>query len=114
MGALNVFPLCAAFGVGLGMLFTKRHVAVLGMLLYFTQVENRLPRYLGIDTATYLPGLSASQALDGLTAMDRVLGGPAVTQSAWWLARLVLFGWAAVAVAVGIAAALRRDVRATQ
>jgi hypothetical protein len=111
-GALLVFPLCAAFGVGVGLLCHNRCAAVLGMLLYLTAVEKWLPRVGGPDVAAYRPGLSGSQALDGATAMDRLLGGPATTQPAW-LPVVIFGGWAAVAVAVGITVALRREVRAT-
>ncbi|HTF46248.1 MAG TPA: hypothetical protein VK735_02245 [Pseudonocardia sp.] len=105
-GALVVFPLCALFGLGLGILFRNRSAAVIGMLLYLTHLEPLFCRGLnGIgwsSAITYLPAMSAAKALDGLTAAHRVLGGFAVVQPAW-LTLLVFIGWTALALLAGTA-----------
>ncbi|MDT7657854.1 MAG: type transport system permease protein, partial [Pseudonocardiales bacterium] len=109
-----VFALWAVLGVGLGTLINNQLAAIVGVLVYLLLVEQiisglaSLSNFGRIDD--YLPGGSASASLTGLAGSEPFGGSFSGLGLPWWLALLIFFGYAAVAVLAGAAAAQRRDV----
>ena len=113
-GSLPLFALWAVVGVGVGMLLRSQAVAVLAVLLYTMLIEN-VAVYLASDSPVldkitdYLPRVATAYALSGFTGGEQ-FGGTFGVAHAWWLMLLVVAGYAAVAMLVGIAAVRRRDL----
>jgi ABC-type transport system involved in multi-copper enzyme maturation permease subunit len=113
-GGVVAFALWAVIGVGVGMLLRSQAFGVLAALLYSTIVEP-IVIYLGSLTEVadritdFLPGVATRYALKGLSGGEQFGGGFGVALP-WWLMLLVVAGYAAVAMLVGIAAARRRDL----
>ncbi|MDT7670785.1 MAG: type transport system permease protein [Pseudonocardiales bacterium] len=109
-----VFALWAVLGVGLGTLINNQLAAIVGVLVYLLLVEQiisglaSLSNFGRIDD--YLPGGSASASLTGLAGSEPFGGSFSGLGLPWWLALLIFFGYAVVAVLAGAAAAQRRDV----
>jgi hypothetical protein len=113
-GGLVVFALWAVIGVGVGMLVRSQAFGVLAAVLYVLLVEPLLVyggSFAGVtDKITdFLPGVATRYFLKGLTGGAQFSGGFGIAH-AWWLMLLVVVGFAAVAMLVGIAAARRRDL----
>ncbi|HEX4252378.1 MAG TPA: hypothetical protein VH008_31250 [Pseudonocardia sp.] len=111
--ALVVFALWAVLGVGLGTLVNNQLAAIVGVLVYLLLVEQIIGGLASLSNLgridDYLPGGSATASLTGLAGSEPfgTFGGFGVP---WWLALLIFFGYALVAVLAGAAAAQRRDI----
>jgi ABC-2 type transport system permease protein len=109
-----VFALWAALGVGLGTLINNQLAAIVGVLVYLLLVEQIISGLASLSNLgridDYLPGGSASASLTGLAGSEPFGGSFGGLELSWWLALLIFFGYAAVAVLAGAAVAQRRDV----
>ncbi|WP_028936761.1 hypothetical protein [Pseudonocardia spinosispora] len=110
---MMVFALWAVIGVGVGTLIDNQVGAILGVLVYLLLAEGLITGVARFtDTGQideFLPGGSAAWALQGLVdngAFSLSTGSPLP----WWLALLIFFGYALVAVLAGAAVAQTRDV----
>jgi ABC-type transport system involved in multi-copper enzyme maturation permease subunit len=114
LAAVVVYALWAALGVGLGTLLNNQLTAVLGVLVYLLLVEQIVVAIVSLEGSGridgYTPGGSASSVLTGLAEASPFGGSLSGLGLPWWLALMVFFGYAAVAVLAGAAAAQRRDV----
>jgi ABC-2 type transport system permease protein len=112
--ALLVFALWAVLGVGLGTLVNNQLAAIVGVLVYLLLVEQIISGLASLSNLgridDYLPGGSASTSLTGLAGSEPFGGGFGGFGLPWWLALLIFFGYALVAVLAGAAVAQRRDI----
>ena len=112
--ALVVFALWAVLGVGLGTLVNNQLAAIVGVLVYLLLVEQIIGGLASLSNLgridDYLPGGSATASLTGLAGSEPFGGGFGAFGVPWWLALLIFFGYAVVAVLAGAAAAQRRDI----
>lgn len=103
--------LWAAIGVGVGAVLRNQVAAIVVVVAFSQLVEPMLRLGLGAwertrDAARYLPG-AAGDAMAGASVLT--LGSEA-DLLVWWQGGLVLTAYAAVLLAVGAAATVRRDV----
>ena len=114
VAAVVVFALWAALGVGVGTLINNQLTAVLGVLVYLLPVEWIVVNLIDLQgpgrVDGYTPGGSASGVLTGLADVSPFGGSLGTSGLPWWLALMIFFGYTAVAVLAGAAAAQRRDV----
>jgi ABC-type transport system involved in multi-copper enzyme maturation permease subunit len=114
LASLVVFGLWAALGVGVGTLLNNQLTAVLGVLVYLLLVEQIVVAIVSLEGSGrvdgYTPGGSASGVLSGLAEASPFGGSLSGLGLPWWLALMIFFGYAAVAVLAGAAAAQRRDI----
>lgn len=108
-----VFALWSVIGVGIGTLIDNQVGAILGVLVYLLIVEGLMTGIAKFTDAgqidEYLPGGAAAWALQGLVdsgGFSLSVGSPLP----WWLALLIFFGYALVAVLAGAAVAQTRDI----
>jgi hypothetical protein len=94
-----VAAVSAMIGVGVGAIVRHQVAAIVGALVWFLVAEN-LADGLAPAVARYLP----------VHAMNAIVGGSLGVTVGVGLAGALLVGWAALAVAGGVAALARRDV----
>ncbi len=110
--ALVAFVLWGLIGVGVGTLVGNQIVAILlgiGLIIveFIAQVALSFVSW-GPDLVKWLPSAATNAMLAPTT--DTGPGGPTIEVLPWWLALIVLVGYAAVTAGVGAALTLRRDV----
>ncbi len=110
--ALLAFVLWGLIGVGVGTLVGNQIVAILvgiGFIVveFIAQVALGFVSW-GPDLVKWLPSAATNAMLQPTT--DTGPGGPVIEVLPWWLALIVLVGYAAVTAGIGAALTLRRDV----
>lgn len=98
-------------GMGMGVLIRNMVVAVIIAIAFAYMVEPLVSFVFAFqewDVALNLMPSGATSALMGLKANPLMMA--ASDPFSWWLATLVLLGWAAIPTAVGVLATVRRDV----
>lgn len=115
---LLVFALWGLMGLGLGVLIPNQVAALFVGVAFAFLVEPLLGVFIGMidalaEAARFFPSQASTAALSLYQGMDpgtvEQTGGSAEPLT-WWVAALVLLGYAAVMTAVGWVLTLRRDV----
>lgn len=115
---LLVFVLWGLMGLGLGVLIPNQVAALFVGVAFAFLIEPLLGVFIGMvdalaDVARFFPSQASMAALslyEGMDAATVEQAGGNVDQLTWWVAALVLLGYAAVMTAVGWVLTQRRDV----
>lgn len=110
--ALLAFVLWGLIGVGVGTLVGNQVVAILlGIGFIFIEFIAQIALGFvswGPDLVKWLPSAATNAMLAPTTETGP--GGPTIEVLPWWLALIVLVGYAVVTAGIGAALTLRRDV----